>query len=119
MQNLLLSDSPYDGIDMCMGDDLEILFHNPYPMPKPFGIALLRNNAFDTDGIVHQTLMVPKLTSFLANIPCKDDKEVQALRDLLLGPPTIEAARRCTYFHLLCNFFQRCCVHQNAFQRRL
>jgi hypothetical protein len=116
MPSQLLSDSPYAAIDMGMDDDLRMLFQNPSPMPKPFGIALLQEQPFDNDDLVYQQGMIPNLTSFLANIPYVDEKEAQVLRELLLGPPSIEAARRCTYQHSLHSLFCTCYLHYMYFK---
>jgi hypothetical protein len=97
----MLSDSPYATIDMEMEDDWKVVFQRLRPEPKPFGITFLQQGSLDVDDLVHQRCTTTMLTSFLANIPRKNDKEAQLLEELLLGPPTIEAARRCAYPYVL------------------
>jgi hypothetical protein len=102
MSNRLLSDSPYASIDMGMDDDgLKMMFQQVHPMPKPFGIALAPNDRLYNDSIIRQDEIALRVTNVLANVPYKDEKDVQVLKDLLLGPPTINAVLRCTYLHSL------------------
>jgi hypothetical protein len=95
MSDYLLLDSPYAPLDMGMEDDWKPNFERLLPEPKPLGIAFIQNGSLDDDSQLHHQSMVPRLTSFLGSIPHKSDEEAQALIDLLLGPPTVEAARRC------------------------
>lgn len=92
-----LLDAPFSStIDSYMDNDLGSEFSYDIPRPKPFGINLLYHN--DSDVLACQQEATATLPSILANMPHKDNGEVEALSTLLLGPPTIEAARRCEYF---------------------
>lgn len=98
MPDRLLSDSPYAAVDLDMDDDWKMVFQQSAAQSESSGITALQNRSFDNDGLIyHQEIL--KLTSFVANIPFEDEKEVQVVKKLLLGPPTIEAARRCKYLH--------------------
>jgi hypothetical protein len=78
---------------MGMADDWKTSFEGLLSEPKPLGIAFVQNTSYDSR--IDQQSMIPGLTDFLANVPYKNKEEAQALTDLLLGPPTVEAARRC------------------------
>jgi hypothetical protein len=80
---------------MEMGDDWRTSFEGLLPEPKPLGIAFVQYPSLDNDSWIDQQSMIPRLTNCLKNIPYKSDEEAQALTDLLLGPPTVEAVRRC------------------------
>jgi hypothetical protein len=97
----MLSNSLYATIDIGIGDDWKVVFQQLHPEPKPFGITFLQQGSLDNDDLVHQRCTMTMLTSFLANVPCKNNKEAQLLEELLLRPPTIEAARRYMYLYVL------------------
>jgi hypothetical protein len=80
---------------MGMGDEWRTSFIDLLPEPKPLGIAFVQNTSWDNDSRIDQQSMIPILTNFLENIPYKSNEEAQALTDLLLGPPAVEAVRRC------------------------
>lgn len=64
---------------------------------KPFGVNLLHedNNRQNLDTFERIQQASTDLPILLANMPHTSHEESQALIGLLLGPPTIEAARRC------------------------
>jgi hypothetical protein len=78
---------------MGMEDDWKTSFGGLLSEPKPLGIALVQNTSYGSR--IDQQSIISRLTGFLANVPHKNKEESQALIDLLLGPPTVEAARRC------------------------
>ena len=90
------------GLEMC--DTLEFtqaLEIHPTRMRllKPFGVVLSENsyryNNLDNLECIQRASQ--DLPSILASMPQTNEGEVKLLTDLLLGPPTIEAAQRCKY----------------------
>jgi hypothetical protein len=92
---LSVSDSPYAPLDLEMADDWKMSFQSLLPEPKPLGSAFILDQFLVNNGPTLQQWIVRWLTRFLQDIPHKNNEEAQVLTDLLLGPPTVEAARRC------------------------
>lgn len=112
MSNQLQYVPEYADLYEDMDPDWKAIFQHPFPAfpnPKPFGATFLPNVSLDHNGLIREQQRVLKLTSILANIPYKTDAEVRVLNDVLFGPPTIEAARRCMYYPSICHslFSQR------------
>lgn len=83
-------------LDMEMSDEWKLVFQNLPPQPISLGMTVLRRTL---NALVHEDCTVTTLATFLGNIPHKNEEEANLLKELLLAPPTVEAARRCKYLY--------------------